>query len=96
MYILPIYNIFDGNIDIKLQRASPDERPLQRAALHWAMPYGIVEPEITSDMDEDQQASYVAELASDHVTRLFKELHSYLNDGAGADDPRIILRKADG
>ena len=95
MYILTIYNIFEDDIEIKLQQASPDESALQRMALQWALPYGIVEPEIMSDMDEDQQASYVRDLASDQVDRLFKELHSYLNNGAGADDPRILLRKAD-
>jgi len=95
MHILTIYNIFDGDIEIKLQQTSPDEQALQRAALLWAIPFGVVEPEITSDMDEDQQTSYLAHLTSDQVARLFKELHSYLNDGAGADDPRIMLRKAD-
>lgn len=96
MNILTIYNIVEDDINIKLQQASPDELSLQRIALQWAMPYGIVEPETTSDMDEDQQASYIANLASDQVARLFKALHGYLNDGAGAGDPRIILRKADG
>jgi hypothetical protein len=57
MYILTIYNIVEGDIEIKLQQTSPDEPSLQCAALQWAMSYGIVEPEITSDMDEDQQAS---------------------------------------
>jgi hypothetical protein len=96
MYILTIYNIVEDDIEIKLQQASPDERSLQLAALRWAAPYGIVEPELTSGMDEDQQLFYVDQLAPADVARLFKELHSYLNDGAGADDPRIILREADG
>lgn len=95
MYILTIYCIHD-DMEIKMQQASPDERVVQRAALQWALPYGIVEPEVTSGMDKDQSASYVADLASDEVDRLFKELQSYLNDSAGADDPRILLRKADG
>src|SRR6266545_1020801 len=93
MYVLTIYNIFDGDIEIKLQQAAPEERSLQRAALRWAAPYGIVEPELTSGMDEDQQLSYVADLAPDQVTQLFNDLNRYLNDGAGADDPRIMLRK---
>ena len=94
MYILTIYSI-DNDIEVKWQGASTDEMVLKRAALKWAMPYGLVEPEITADLDADQQAAYVTHLASDQVNSLFKELHSYLNDGAGADDPRIMLRKAE-
>lgn len=94
MYILTIYCI-DSDIEIKMQQASADVCELKRAALKWAIPYGLVEPDTTAGIGIDEGCSYIMSLSPDRVDTLFQELCSYLNDGAGADDPRIVLRKAD-
>jgi hypothetical protein len=79
MYILTICEIID-DINILWQQANPDQDTLKAAAIAWVKAKGWWE------LDEEEALSPDEE---------FEQVRILFGNAAEADDPRMILRKAD-
>ncbi|MEI7646500.1 MAG: hypothetical protein WCJ55_19685 [Chloroflexales bacterium] len=80
MYILTIFMLTD-DVDIAWQQAAPDKSTLESAAVAWMKQNG------GWDLDEEEELS---------PEEAFVQVKLMFDNMAEGDDPRMILRKADG